>query len=132
MTAAIYDGHCVICQQTRRLVQALDWLRRVEFVDIHDWEMVSARWPDLDYETAMGQIHVVAGDGKLLGGYWGVRRLLRDLPLGFPLWLIFHLPGMNWLGTRLYAFIARHRYAINRLFGVELQECANDTCKIPS
>jgi predicted DCC family thiol-disulfide oxidoreductase YuxK len=131
MTTAIYDGHCILCRQTRRAVMALDWFKRVEFLDLNEWDEVQARYPGLDYETAMGQIHVIESNGQILGGYWGMRRLLRDLPLGIPLWAILHLPGMNWLGPKIYGYIARHRYAINRFFGVELDPCENGTCKIP-
>lgn len=130
MTTAIYDGYCVLCNQTRRIVTALDWFRRVEFLDIHNWDAVQARYPGLDFDTAMGQIHVAAGDGQLLGGFDGMRRLLRDLPLGLPLWLALHLPGMNWLGPKLYGLVARNRYRINKWFGVDL--CQDGTCKIPS
>ena len=129
MTTAIYDGNCVLCQQTRRLVTALDWRRRVEFVDIHDWNGVQVRYPQLDYAAAMGEIHVDTGSGALLSGFTGMRRLLRDLPLAYPLWLALHLPGMNWLGPKLYAAIARNRYRINRVFGVDL--CETGTCKLP-
>jgi predicted DCC family thiol-disulfide oxidoreductase YuxK len=128
VTTAIYDGYCVICNQTRRMVMAFDWLHRVEFLNIHDWSQVEARYPNLDFEAAMGQMHVVTLDGQLLGGFEGVRRLLRDLPLGFPVWLLLHLPGMNWLGNKVYRFIARNRYRINKFFGVEI--CEDGTCKI--
>ena len=131
MTTAIYDGYCVICQQTRRTVKALDWLHRVEFLDLNDWEVVKAHYPSLEWDDVQGQIHVVQADGSILGGFWGTRRLLRELPLGIPLWLLLHLPGMNWLGPKIYRFIARHRYAINRFFGVELPQCENGACKIP-
>ena len=124
----IYDGTCVLCQQTRRMIRALDWLGRVEFLDLHDWEIVSARYPDLDYETAMGQIHVVGADGRLIGGFWGLRRALRELPLGVPFWALLHLPGMNWLGPKVYALVARNRYRINKFFGVEV--CEAGVCKI--
>ncbi|HEX2907209.1 MAG TPA: DUF393 domain-containing protein [Phototrophicaceae bacterium] len=129
MTTALYDGYCVLCKQTRRTVKALDWLHRVEFLDIHQWSQIEARYPQLDFETAMGQIHVDVGDGRLVGGFEGMRRLLRELPLGFPLWLLLHLPGMNWLGPKLYRLVARNRYRINKFFGVDL--CADGTCKIP-
>lgn len=132
MTTAIYDGRCVLCRQTRRMVTALDWLRRIEFLDIHDWESVHARYPALSYADAMGEIHVVGRHGEMLGGFWAMRRMLRDLPLGFPLWIILLLPGMNWLGPKVYGFVARHRYAINRFFGVELEDCGNGACKIPN
>lgn len=130
MTTAIYDGMCVICNQTRRTVKALDWFNRVEFLDLHKWSQVEARYPTLRFEDAMGQIHVVDEDGTLIGGFFGVRRMLRDLPLGYPLWLILHLPGMDWLGQKAYRFIARNRYRINKFFGVDI--CDNGVCKIPS
>jgi predicted DCC family thiol-disulfide oxidoreductase YuxK len=128
MTTAVYDGFCVICQQSRKIVQALDWGHRVEFLNLHDWDTVHARYPQLDYEAAMGQMHVITPDGQLIGGFEGVRRLLRDLPLGYPVWLLLHLPGMNWLGNRVYRLIARNRYRINKLLGAPV--CENGVCKI--
>jgi predicted DCC family thiol-disulfide oxidoreductase YuxK len=132
MTTAVYDGRCVICQQTRRIVMALDWFKRVEFLDLNEPDIMRARYPDLDHETVMGQIHVIESNGQMLKGFWGMRRLMRDLPLGLPVWAILHLPGMNWLGPKIYRFVALHRYAINRFFGVELDPCENGTCKIPN
>lgn len=130
MTTAVYDGMCVICNQTRRIVTALDWFKRVEFLDLHNWNEVSTRYPSLDYETAMGQLHVVTPEGQLIGGFEGVRRMLRDLPLGYPVWLLLHLPGMTWAGNHVYRFIARNRYRINKFFGVEV--CENGVCKVHS
>ncbi|NWG17932.1 MAG: DUF393 domain-containing protein [Chloroflexi bacterium] len=128
MTTVLYDGNCALCRQSRRLIAALDWCERIEFLDIHDWAATQARYPALDFETAMGQMHADPGDGRLLGGFEGARRLLHDLPLVWPLWLIFHLPGMNRLGEQVYRFVARRRYQINRLLGA--QTCAQ-TCHTP-
>jgi predicted DCC family thiol-disulfide oxidoreductase YuxK len=120
----------VLCQQSKRVIRALDWLKRVEFLNLHDWDAVQARYPDLDYETAMGQMHVVGEDGRLLAGFAGVRRLLRELPVGFPFWVILHVPGMGWLGTKAYGFIARNRYRINKLVGARV--CEDGVCKVHS
>lgn len=130
MTTAIYDGQCVLCRQSKRIITALDWLKRVEFLDLHNWNTIEARYPALDYEAAMGQMHVVTPDGHLMGGFAGIRRLLRDLPLGFPFWLLLHLPGMNWLGERIYRLVARNRYRINRFFGAPV--CEDGTCRVHS
>lgn len=127
MITVLYDGHCVICRQSKRIISTFDWLGRVRFQDVHDWETVSQEYPQLDFQTAMGQMHVVAQDGVLVGGFGAVHRLLRDLPLGWALWLILHLPGMGYAGERLYRFVARHRYRVNRFFGVE---CDAEGCKI--
>jgi len=131
MTTAIYDGYCVICNQTRRTVTALDWFNRVEWVDLHNREVVEQRYPWLDYEQAMGAIHMVDSEDEIYAAYFGVRRMMRDLPLGLPIWVILHIPGMDWIGQRVYAWIARNRYKINKLFGVDLNECENGFCKLP-
>lgn len=130
MLVALYDGYCVICRSTRATIKALDWLNRVEFLDLHNWSEVERRYPQLRFEDLMGQIHVVGDDGRILAGFLATRRMLRELPLGFPLWLVLHLPGMGWLGPRIYRFIARHRYKINKWFGVDLPNCVDETCKV--
>jgi predicted DCC family thiol-disulfide oxidoreductase YuxK len=133
MVTAIYDGHCVICQTTRRIVRALDWLHRVEFLDLHNMAEVVKRYPDLEHDEMMGEIHVVSDSGRVYPGFDGTRRMLRELPLGFPLWLLLNLPGMRWVGVRVYRWIAKNRYAVNRFFGVELPEadCEDGFCKLP-
>lgn len=130
MTVAIYDGNCVICNQSRRFYTALDWFRRIEWLDLHNWDAVSRRYPTLTYEACMGQMHLVTPEGTLLGGFPAARRTMRDLPLLFPVWALLHLPGMNWLGDKVYRFIARYRYRVNKFFGVDI--CDDGVCKLPS
>ena len=84
MITAIYDGRCVICNTTRRLVRAFDWLRRVEFLDLHRQDEVTRRFPEIDHEAAMGAIHVVDASGRVFAGFAGTRRMLRELPLLLP------------------------------------------------
>jgi predicted DCC family thiol-disulfide oxidoreductase YuxK len=123
---AVFDGQCVICEATERVVRALDWRRRVAFLDLHQTGVVEVRFPWLDPQAAMGQIHVVDERGVVYAGFTGTRRLLRELPLGYPLWLLLHLPGMTWLGQRIYLFVASRRYVINRLVGRDI--CESDVC----
>lgn len=129
MLVALFDGRCVICQQTRRTVSALDWRGRVQFLDLHA-PTTTERYPHLDHAALMGEIHVIDHNDNLLAGFDGVRRMMRELPLLWPLWILLHLPLMPRVGVVVYRFIARRRYAINRLFGVELAPC-DDVCKLP-
>jgi predicted DCC family thiol-disulfide oxidoreductase YuxK len=129
MTVALYDGMCVICNQTRRIVTVLDWRKRVEWLDVHRWDEVARRYPEMDYQTAMGQIHVVEPNGTVHVGFFGTRRLLLDLPLAYPLWLLLQLPPLAKLGQVVYRFIARNRYTINRWMGMPI--CDDGACRIP-
>lgn len=130
MLTALYDGNCVICQSTCETMRALDWLRRIEFIDLHQAEVNSARFADLNRPRLMREIHVLDADGRLYAGFAGMRRMLRELPLGLPLWLLLQLPGSDALGKRLYQIIARRRYRINALLGNEMRDCAEDSCEM--
>lgn len=128
MLTALYDGNCVICQSTCASMRALDWRRRIEFVDLHDRELWHSRYPALRVEDLLGEIHVVDHQGELYSGFRGGRRVLKELPLGMPVWLLLTLPGMDGIGQRAYHFIARRRYRINRIFGKPLPDCVDDSC----
>lgn len=130
MLTTLYDGRCIICQTTKRTITTLDWFSRVEFLDIHD-DSITTRFPQFDHDTLMGQMHVIDAKGGVFAGFDGVRRLLREVPLGLPFWLILFLPGMNWLGPKIYRQIATNRYGINRLFGVDLDDgCEDGICRL--
>lgn len=132
MVTALFDGRCVICQSTRRVVKALDWFNRVEFLDLHNKAVVETRYPTMDHDAMMGEINVMTETGQRFAGFKGTRRMLKELPLGFPVWLLLHVPGMTWVGSRIYAWVARNRYAVNRALGVDLgDDCVDGVCKIP-
>ena len=114
---ALYDGHCAFCRACCRCLRALDWRGRIDFIDMHSRDTP----PDPALLGAM-QAHA---DGETLAGFHAVRRLLRELPLTMPLWLLLRLPGADWLGERVYRFIARNRYRIGG--ACECGVCAIDT-----
>lgn len=111
-------------------MRRLDWLRRIEFVDLHQAEAETGRFADLNRQRLMSEIHVLDAEGRLYAGFAGMRRMLREAPLGFPLWLLLHLPGSDALGKRVYRFIARRRYRLNALLGKELRACADGNCEM--
>ena len=111
------------------LVRRLDWRQRFELLDAHSAE-VAARFPDLDRRALLGAIHLITPAGEVLTGFEAVRRQVRYLPLLAWLAPILRLPGMDWLGPRLYAFVARNRYRLNRLLGRPVA-CDSGTCHAP-
>lgn len=126
---AIYDGQCVLCRQSKRTITWLDWLNNVQFLDLHDWDTVHGRYPNLDKDDLMGAMHIITRDGRALWGFEGLRYVARYLPLGWLALPLLYFPGMGHLGPRLYGWVARHRYQINKLVGA--QTCDEDgVCKI--
>ena len=130
MLTALYDGNCLICQSTCETMRALDWLKRIEFIDLHDSRRWTSRYPELSLEQLMAEIHVLDGEGRVYPGFASTRRMLKEVPLGIPIWLLLQLPGTEAIGRRAYRFIARRRYRINKLFGNELRDCVDGACKM--
>lgn len=128
-TVVIYDGHCGLCVQLVRLIRRLDWLRRLAYRDAQNWSDVHATFPTLDREHLLGEIHIIRPDGPILAGYDGMRHLLKHLPLFCWLYPLLFLPGITWLGPKLYRWVAAHRHQFNRIFGSPTT-CENDTCQV--
>ena len=129
MLTALYDGNCVICRSTCETMRALDWLQRIEFINLHEDAAWQDRYPKLAFERLMAEIHVIDDAGSIYAGFAASRRMLREVPLGWPLWLLLQLPGSKTIGRRAYRYIARRRYRINALLGNELPDCADGSCK---
>ena len=130
MLTALYDGNCLICRSTCDTMRRLDWLKRIEFIDLHEDAAWRGRFPQLALERLMAEIHVVDEAGRVFAGFAGSRRMLREVPLGLPLWLLLQAPGMARAGQRVYRFIARRRYRLNALLGNEGFDCPDGGCEM--
>jgi len=129
MLTALYDGTCIVCQSTRGTISAFDWRHRVRFIDLHDRDAWQPQFPQLKYADLLGAIHVIDERGAVFAGMDATRRMLRELPLGLPIWLLLGAPGADKLGAALYRSIARRRYRINRLFGKPIPDCVDGNCE---
>jgi predicted DCC family thiol-disulfide oxidoreductase YuxK len=130
-TVILFDGLCALCNQSVRIVKRLDWNHAFTYTDIQDWETVHSRYPQLDRDTISGAMHVIPSDGNVYAGYNGVRQIVRRLPLLFWLFYVMNLPGVRWIGPKVYGWVAAHRYQLNRYIGGPT-ECENGICKVHS
>jgi len=124
----LYDGLCALCIQSVRIIKRLDWRHAFVYTDVQDWVTVHARYPQIDHAAAIGAMHIVRPDGNVYAGYPGVRQIIRQLPLVFWMYPLLYLPGISWLGPKVYGWVAEHRYQLNRYIGGPIA-CENGTCQ---
>ena len=106
---AYYDESCAMCQASKRFVTRIQ--RRnapIEWRSLGD-----APACGLDGHDCGDAMKVQSPDGRLHEGFYGVRMLLGRTWLGFLKPLLF-IPGVPWLGRRVYGWVARNRYRLSR------------------
>jgi predicted DCC family thiol-disulfide oxidoreductase YuxK len=118
----IYDGDCGICELTRRVVTALDWLRLLRWIPLQSAEAGTFGIPVERLEAAA---HLVTSR-RVIAGFPAVRAILLRLPLtyaviAFSIWLspwaalpfaFFFSPLARPLGQAGYDWVARNRYRV--------------------
>jgi predicted DCC family thiol-disulfide oxidoreductase YuxK len=114
----LYDGGCGLCDRTVLLLARLDVLRRLRFVDVNaGWPAISARYPMLDAEACVEDMHVIVdgaerGGGGALSvakGFDAYRSMAWVVPAAWPALPLLYLPGIAPIGRRVYRYVAAHR-----------------------
>jgi predicted DCC family thiol-disulfide oxidoreductase YuxK len=120
----LYDGLCPLCLKSVVILRRLDWLKRLSYRDARDVDNLPKTSASLEPERLLQEMHVVTPDRKrTYAGFRAFRWMAGRLPLLWLLWPILFVPGVPWLGQRLYRWIARHRY--------HLVPCRDGVCTLP-
>jgi len=120
----LYDGDCAFCCKSVELLRKLDWLGKLECVNVRDETLPFLKEPPVAGAPLLEQMHVLTRDGRhLYGGYRAIRWLAWRLPLTWLVAPLLYLPGMTYLGQRFYLWIARNRFKI--------LPCEHGVCSVP-
>ena len=119
----LYDGTCSLCRASVARVRQFDARGRVEFLDYQE-AGVQARFPQIDKEVALRWMQAVDARGRIWSGADAWTRIGRLLP-GWNLvaWVLM-VPGIRWVSSKIYFWVARNRYRWNRA------ACADGTCSL--
>jgi predicted DCC family thiol-disulfide oxidoreductase YuxK len=120
----LFDGQCPLCQRAVRLLKRLDWLKRLQFRDCRDTANLPPCATPLDPKRLLEEMHLVTPDRKrAYAGYRAFRWIAWRLPLTWGLAPLLYVPGVPWLGHKLYLWVARNRY--------NLVPCKDGVCRVP-
>lgn len=104
----LYDGECPICKREICFLQKKGTQSKLKFVDISAQEFSSLENNDIDYNTAMSQIHAIDGNGNVLVGlpaFAAVYARCRFLLLS----TILRIPFLQIILKPLYTLFAKKR-----------------------
>jgi predicted DCC family thiol-disulfide oxidoreductase YuxK len=104
----VYDGHCNFCRSSLLVVQFLDAFRLVTFLDAHDPEELRQA-PGVRAEDVEHAAIAVDRRNRQMPGFDAFRALAWRLPATWLLAPLLYLPGIPWIGRRVYRWIAANR-----------------------
>lgn len=110
--AVIYDGLCLLCIRSIRVLRALDVRDRLTFHDANDREAVLSAFPSLRGADLDDAMYAVDRKGRVYRGFFAFRRLAWTTPVAWPLLPVLYLPGAGRIGPRAYELVARNRTRI--------------------
>ena len=117
-----YDGECGFCRWWVRRLTRADRDGKVEWVAFQSLQQPprGIGWDDLE-RSAYLDTNPQTASGELHEGFFAFRQLTRRIPLLLPLAPLLGMPGMGWLGPRVYRWVAgnRHRLSCRRSPSVE-------------
>lgn len=112
----IYDGDCAFCRRWVERIRRWDPGHGIDTVPFQDTARVASfRIPQTDLHAAM---HLVLPDGRVFAGAEAAPEILRLLPGKHWLAWGFRVPGVLWIATRVYRWIAKRRHRLSCGSGV--------------
>jgi predicted DCC family thiol-disulfide oxidoreductase YuxK len=113
----LYDGLCPLCLKSVALLKRLDWFKRVDYVNAREPDQVQrvqpAGLPPLEPKSLLQEMHLLTSTGgHVYHGFQAFRWMAWRLPLLWPLAPFLYVPGVPWLGQKLYLWVARNRFRL--------------------
>ena len=104
----VYDNKCLFCINTKNYFDRLDSNNRLEWTGIDDFNYKKYK---LKKQDLLKQMHLIYND-KVYKGYYAFKQISKRIPLLFLFYLISLIPGVDFIGNKVYNMIAKHRYKI--------------------
>jgi predicted DCC family thiol-disulfide oxidoreductase YuxK len=121
----LYDGNCPLCLKSVAILKRLDWRRRLGYRNARDLANLPESAVPLNVERLLNEMHLLTPDRRrVFAGFGAFRWMASRLPLFWPVWPLLFLPGVPWLGRRIYRWVAKNRY--------NLVACHVGACALPA
>ncbi|SFM08562.1 thiol-disulfide oxidoreductase DCC family protein [Salibacterium qingdaonense] len=118
-----YDQSCGICRESKRIIEKRDHTGMITWLDIQDPDTLE-KYPLLKGRNVQEAMHLLENNTYLYTGFAAVKRIVQLLPAGKWASLLFHLPGADQIGEKLYRVVARNRHTFSGA------TCDSGTCGI--
>ncbi len=119
----LYDGECQLCVRSMTVIHYFDWLNSLACIDLETiWPHKEKNYPGMSLEACRKEMHLLLPDGTVYKGFFAFRKIIKYTPVLWPLLIFVYLPGMSWIGPKIYLRVASTR--------AKFQPCDSGSCSI--
>lgn len=122
----LYDGNCGFCLASIKRLRVLDLFGWIDPLNFHSQPNLASLNPLLTPERCRSEMVLLEPNGRLSGGFDALARMAPRMPLLWPLAPLVRVPGAQWVGSRIYRWVAAHRYLLHRN-----PVCVSNQCEAP-
>ncbi|MGL4421626.1 MAG: thiol-disulfide oxidoreductase DCC family protein [Gemmataceae bacterium] len=109
----LFDGLCPFCRKSIRIIQRLDWFGRLHYQNCRDTASLPPCETPLEPQKLIEEMHVVPGHRQSAhAGFRAVRWMFWRLPATVLIAPLLYLPGVPWIGGKVYRWVARNRFQL--------------------
>ncbi len=119
----VFDGLCGFCRECVRALEIMDLFGALKYADYQMYDRIELVHPELTYQLAHSQLHLIEPDGTLSGGFMAFRKMCLRLPMLYPLVPFAYFPGSGILGPIIYRWVSENRYIFH-----SSQPCKDNAC----
>jgi predicted DCC family thiol-disulfide oxidoreductase YuxK len=120
----LYDGLCPLCQKSIAILKRLDWFRKLVYHDARDVAHLPPSPQPLVPKRLIEEMHYVPTQGTTVtAGFAAFRDIAWHIPMVWPLLPFLYLPGVPWIGQKVYLWVAKNRF--------NLVPCHDGVCGVP-
>ena len=120
----LFDGDCPFCRKSVSILRRLDWFGRLHMQDARDEPRLPPAAVAIPRKTRLDEMHLLTPDRRHTpAGFRAFRWMAWRLPLTLPVAPLLYLPGVPWVGNRVYRWVARNR--------MNLIPCHDGACAVP-
>ncbi len=106
-----YDGHCAFCKRIMNIINFFDSKKLIRQIDL--WEVgLYPEFKDLDHTNLIKEIHLVTASDKVYTGYFAFKFVAKKVPAFFMFWLLSFIPGIDFIGNKIYSLVSENRYRL--------------------
>ena len=105
----IYDNRCLFCINIKNKVDKLDKNKKLKWVGIDNFDYKKYK---LKKDDLFEEMYLIEND-RVFKGYYSWKVIAKKIPLLYIFFIISLIPGVDFIGDKIYKFISKHRYKLH-------------------